>query len=184
VDTARDYLAVFAEIGVPAVTVHANWPPRLFSAQEGIAWQVESLRAIVEAAAKLSLRVMYEPLDTERDTPEHLAAILQALPDLLYHLDLGHANLWGRDPAAMIRRFAHRLHHIHLHDNDGRSDLHLPPGTGNINWPPGRARAQGSRLRPHHHARDILARPGLRPARQAQDGGAAGAVAGGRRPRT
>jgi sugar phosphate isomerase/epimerase len=35
----------------------------------------------------------------------------------------------------MIRRFPERLYHVHLHDNDGRSDLHLPPGAGNIDWP-------------------------------------------------
>ena len=26
------------------------------------------------------------------------------------------------------------VHHVHLHDNDGRSDLHLPPGAGTIDW--------------------------------------------------
>ena len=35
----------------------------------------------------------------------------------------------------MLRQFADRLHHIHLHDNNGLVDLHLPPGTGTINWP-------------------------------------------------
>jgi sugar phosphate isomerase/epimerase len=107
----------------------------MFSEQEGVAWQLESLREIIPAAADLGVRIMYEPVDSDHDRPEHLEAILDALPDLLCHLDLGHCNLHGRSPAAMIRRFAARLHHIHLHDNDGRSDLHLPPGTGNIDWP-------------------------------------------------
>jgi sugar phosphate isomerase/epimerase len=134
VDAAREYLEVFAGIGVPAVTVHSHWPPRMFSAKEGLGWQMESLRAILDTAKALDVRIMYEPLDTEHDAPEHIETILTELPELLLHLDLGHSNLFGRNPAAMIRRFAARLHHIHLHDNDGRSDQHLPPGAGNIDW--------------------------------------------------
>jgi len=135
VETARQYFAVFAEIGVPAVTVHANWPPAFFSAKEGIGWQAESLEQILEAARGVGVQVMYEPLDTELDTSEALEAILARLPDLLCHLDLGHCNLFGRSPAAMIRRFGEVLHHLHLHDNNGRADQHLPPGAGNIDWP-------------------------------------------------
>jgi sugar phosphate isomerase/epimerase len=135
VEVANIYLAVFAEIGVPAVTVHAHWPPRLFSDEEGIGWQVESLRAMLDAAQQLGLRLMYEPLDGPQDTPDHIAKVLAELPSLLCHLDLGHSNLFGRSPVDMIRRFAQRLHHLHMHDNDGRSDLHLPPGAGNIEWP-------------------------------------------------
>lgn len=134
VETARHYLAVFAQIGAPAVTVHAHWPS-LFSAREALAWQLESLRGILRAAAELGIGVMYESLDTEHDTPDNLQAVLDALPQLLCHLDLGHCNLFGRSAEAMIHRFGARLHHLHLHDNNGRADLHLPPGAGNIDWP-------------------------------------------------
>lgn len=134
VATAREYIAVLAAIGVPAATVHANWPPPMFSAKEGIAWQAESLHAILAATSGLGVRVMYEPLDTGLDAPENLEAILADLPDLLCHLDIGHCNLLGRNPVAMIRRFGSRLHHLHLHDNDGQRDLHLPPGAGSIDW--------------------------------------------------
>jgi sugar phosphate isomerase/epimerase len=135
VGTAREYLAAFADIGVPAVTVHANWPPHFFPTSDGIRWQVESLRDLLDVAAELKVRLMYEPVDTASDSPENVEAILGELPNLLCHLDLGHCNLYGRKPVEMIRRFAGRLHHLHLHDNNGRADLHLPPGTGNIDWP-------------------------------------------------
>jgi sugar phosphate isomerase/epimerase len=135
VDAARDYLAIFGQIGVPAVTVHAQWPLSMFSDQEGIDWQIESLSNIMAAGADLGVRIMYEPVGSPREHPENVAAILDALPDLLCHLDMGHCNLHGLDPVEMIRRFAGRLHHLHLHDNDGLSDLHLPPGAGNIDWP-------------------------------------------------
>jgi sugar phosphate isomerase/epimerase len=134
VHTAGEYLHVFAEIGVPAVTVHAHWPPHLFPEEDGLRWQIESLQALLAAAGELGVALLYEPIDTEHDTAEHLAVILEALPDLGCHLDLGHCHLHGRSPAAMLRQFGARLRHLHVHDNNGREDLHLPPGAGTINW--------------------------------------------------
>jgi sugar phosphate isomerase/epimerase len=136
VEITREYLEALARIGVPAATIHADWPRgSLFSAAEGLAWQIESLRELLKIGQDLGVRIMYEPIDTARDTPANLKTILTKLPDLLCHLDLGHCNLFGKKPEEMIRRFATRLHHVHLHDNTGAADLHLPPGAGTIAWP-------------------------------------------------
>jgi sugar phosphate isomerase/epimerase len=133
-DIAREYLRVLAQIGVPAATIHSHWPPGLFQPEEGVRWQVESLRALLGIAGRMGLQLMYEPVGVPRDLPDNTAAVLDALPDLLLHLDLGHANLYELNPVQWIRRFAGRLHHLHLHDNHGDSDRHLPPGAGTINW--------------------------------------------------
>lgn len=135
IDTATVYLKAFSEIGVPAATIHANWPPSFFPADRGVAWQIDSLRKLTAIGADVGVRIMYEPVDSRLDAPEQIEQILSAVPDLLCHLDLGHCNLHGRTPAKMIKTFGNRLHHVHLHDNNGLADLHLPPGTGNINWP-------------------------------------------------
>ena len=135
VRAVADYLDVFAAVGVPAVTVHANWPSGMFDVDDGIGWQVESLAAILAEARSRNVRIMYELLGGWRDAPANIRQVLNELPDLLCHLDLGHCNLCGSSPEAMIRAFADRLHHIHLHDNNGQADLHLPPGTGTIDWP-------------------------------------------------
>jgi sugar phosphate isomerase/epimerase len=65
---------------------------------------------------------------------EILAAIDQ--PHLGIALDVGHAHLRGGDPAAAARRLAPHLRHVHLHDNHGARDEHLPPGQGSIEWIP------------------------------------------------
>lgn len=135
VSCAADYLAVFAEIGVSLVTVHAHWPPGMFTTEEGLAWQEESLHSLLARSRAFGIRLMYEPIGTRHDTPEVLDRLLRDLPDLLCHLDIGHCNLWGRQPAAMIRQVRDRLMHLHVHDNDAISDLHLPPGTGTVDWP-------------------------------------------------
>ena len=134
VDIFLQYMDLFDRLGIRAVTIHANWPGRLFSAEEGVALQVESLQGIVREARGRGMEILYEPVPTPLDTPENVAAVLDAVPDLKCHLDLGHCQVVDGQPGAMIRRFASRLVHLHAHDNMGDRDLHLPPGTGTIDW--------------------------------------------------
>ncbi len=50
-------------------------------------------------------------------------------------LDVGHANLFSNLPlAAWIEKMGSRLVHLHIHDNLGRLDEHLPFGKGNIQF--------------------------------------------------
>ena len=48
-------------------------------------------------------------------------------------LDLGHTNMF-ENPCDAIKICGERLIHTHLSDNDGKGDLHLVPGKGNIDW--------------------------------------------------
>ena len=134
VDAATRCLEACARIGAPAMTVHTHWPPGLFSPDEGVAFQVESLGLIVAAGQVRGVDVMLEPIGTERDTPERIQEIIRRVPGLACHLDLGHGNLCGRTPEDFIRAFAGRIRHVHASDNDGIRDLHLPPGVGHIDW--------------------------------------------------
>jgi sugar phosphate isomerase/epimerase len=50
-------------------------------------------------------------------------------------IDVGHANVGMKvKPADVIRRVGSLTWALHLHDNDGTGDQHLPPGRGNIDW--------------------------------------------------
>jgi sugar phosphate isomerase/epimerase len=64
-----------------------------------------------------------------------LADLLAELdrPQLALALDTGHANLTG-GAVAETRAAGQRLATTHVHDNDGRQDTHLPPGTGTVDW--------------------------------------------------
>jgi sugar phosphate isomerase/epimerase len=48
-------------------------------------------------------------------------------------LDVGHANINGQIEG-FLKIFADRIVHIHVHDNDGRSDQHLGVGYGTVDW--------------------------------------------------
>jgi len=65
-----------------------------------------------------------------------LAELLADLdrPALALAIDTGHANLVS-SAGAETRAAAARLATTHVHDNDGRQDTHLPPGTGTVDWP-------------------------------------------------
>ncbi|NLS78753.1 MAG: sugar phosphate isomerase/epimerase [Chloroflexi bacterium] len=49
--------------------------------------------------------------------------------------DTGHAHIQRLDQGAAIRALGDRLKAVHIQDNDGRSDQHLLPYTGTIQWP-------------------------------------------------
>jgi sugar phosphate isomerase/epimerase len=124
----------FAELEAEYVTVHANWPPSLFNVKEGLEMQIESIGKLLEEAEKCGVKIMYESGVGELDNYGNVAKILQALPKLYFHLDIGHAFLHGRDVCKFIRKFHSKLKHVHVHDNFGKDDLHLPIGTGKIKW--------------------------------------------------
>ncbi len=134
-DVAVSYFQAFETIGVKRATIHAHWASSsLFSTDESLAWQIETLADLIHRAAPHGLQIMYEPVGMAAESRENLDRLLQALPDLGFHLDIGHFHLNQRQPADFIRHFASRLVHVHLHDNDGSRDQHLPPGIGTIDW--------------------------------------------------
>ena len=124
----------FNEMGAEYVTIHANWPPSLFSIREGIDLQVESMKEVVEKAEDYGIKVMYENGVGEMDNYRNTAEILRRVAKMYFHLDVGHAFLHGRDVCKFIRKLHDKLRHVHIHDNFGMKDLHLPPGTGKIKW--------------------------------------------------
>jgi len=55
--------------------------------------------------------------------------------NLKFCLDTGHVNVWSKLPPALwIKRMGNRLAHMHIHDNNGRFDEHLPMGRGNMDF--------------------------------------------------
>lgn len=130
---ADSYFTVFEHVGVKKVTVHANWESG-FSENDCIRFQAMTLREMVKKAREYNIMLMYEPVDSLHDTVKNARKILDEVPGLMFHLDIGHANLHGKSPEDFIEAFHKKIVHVHLHDNDGRCDLHLPIGSGTIDW--------------------------------------------------
>lgn len=84
--------------------------------------------------------MMVENIDRAFGGVDDLGALLEAIPELAFHLDVAHANLnsgyrgANRTPA-FLEAFGDRLVHVHVSDNrGGDQDLHLPLGAGAIDW--------------------------------------------------
>ncbi|MEW6197035.1 MAG: sugar phosphate isomerase/epimerase family protein, partial [Bacteroidota bacterium] len=125
----------FQKVGAEKVNIHPDFnQPAFFSETDAIKFNTESLTKIVNAAEKIGLTVMLENADS--CIPD-LEKIFLAVGQLKFHFDLGHANLMPGECNAekMLNRFLDRLIHVHLSDNKGGyNDLHIPLGTGNVNW--------------------------------------------------
>lgn len=128
------YFELLSKFDVKYATIHANWPPNLFKEKEGIKFQIDSLKRLVKEGKKFGVKVMYEPITHSKDNLKNVGEILKNVSGLFFHLDTGHAFLHGKRIEDFIKKFHKKLVHVHLHDNDGKDDLHLPMGTGVIDW--------------------------------------------------
>lgn len=95
-----------------------------------------SLEEIVSYARESGINVAVENLEHKNDAyimtrPEELTRILEIFPELFVLVDLGHLKIASRRLCFKIEEFISCVHDrvigIHLHDNDGKSDLHLMP---------------------------------------------------------
>lgn len=117
---------VFSNLGVKLVTVHADWPSGMFSVDEGVRFQSESLSELIEQAEKQGIDLMYELTVSKENNVENVSKVLEAVPKIYFHLDIGHANLNNNSPEQFVKQFHTRLRHVHASDNDGYRDLHMP----------------------------------------------------------
>ncbi len=98
-----------------------------------------SLALLLPRAEKTGLKVALENLGNGRDrglvqTAEEHREILDEFPELWACFDLGHLHTLAGSPRAYIAALAHRLIHVHLHDNRGDWDAHLPLDEGTAPW--------------------------------------------------
>ena len=139
-DLFRQAFEVFAAAGIETVNVHPDPLNRMFTPTERRARNAEALAELAAEARMRNLTLMVENLGTPFGSVEDLSPLFDTTPELRFHLDVGHANL-GRGSFGpnrtreLLAAFGDRLAHVHLSDNLGLEDLHLPLGAGSVDWP-------------------------------------------------
>ncbi len=96
-----------------------------------------SLEALAKAAAPLGIRIVVEVIPNDLSRAASLAELLDEeveAPNVGICLDTGHARIDG-DVAEAIEHVSGHLAAVDLHDTRGRSDDHLVPFEGAIDWP-------------------------------------------------
>lgn len=109
--------------------------PRLEQAWLNLA--LEFFAPLVERAAQSGCRLAIENIYEE--SPDTLVQLVDGIDsDFFGHcFDAGHWHLFGRRPMnEWLRSVSSSLFHLHLHDNHGRADEHLPVGDGTIDFSP------------------------------------------------
>jgi len=106
----------------------------------GMDWlqNLETVRLLFQIANDYSVRIAIE------NVPEPYPFIMKGVEDFTRFydqvneeinlaLDIGHANINGQIEQ-FLTTFAHKIVHIHAHDNDGKSDQHQGVGYGTVDW--------------------------------------------------
>lgn len=129
-------LSVFKEIGADIMNVHPQASAPLHGREWIIMQNIDALARLVTIAEKLEMKVIMENTH-HMSRAIDIKQILDAVPEVGFHLDVGHAHLdtpYNRSEE-LLAHFADRLVHVHVSDNrGGHDDLHLPLGVGDINW--------------------------------------------------
>lgn len=135
-------------LGGDVVTVHPGrcWfrgNKELFEECKG--WFQNYLEEISDFAKEREVNVSVETGSHGADypgKPEELLQAVQDFEDVGITLDIGHAFLSAQDRVEngkewishLLDMYERNLTNIHIHDNNGSSDEHLPPGQGSIDF--------------------------------------------------
>ena len=130
-------LEKFAEVGAKWMNLH---PDRNIPMHDRAFWierNLVSLHEMHDTSLATGVGLMVENLPGAFNTVKELAELLDPVPDLGLHLDIGHANLLveRNTTEELVAPFGKRIAHVHLHDNNGgHADLHLPLGAGHVDY--------------------------------------------------
>jgi sugar phosphate isomerase/epimerase len=100
-----------------------------------------SLEHLILHARHLGVTICVENTTSEMGAPSYLRAFVDEtrLAGLRFNFDIGHAHLAdGPEEDRIAESFAplkDLIAGVHIHDNHGEKDEHLPPYDGTIDWP-------------------------------------------------
>lgn len=139
VDKLVDWLELYEAIGIENAVLHCdNMAESTNLTQEEIyACNLKALRRLCALTPHLKIRICLENLTRICQDVDHLIALVDQLPPDRFGicLDTGHLNLCDADQRRFILKAGHRLHALHIADNEGQRDQHLMPfGIGKVNF--------------------------------------------------
>jgi sugar phosphate isomerase/epimerase len=141
VEVAKRTVDVAASLGCRKFNIHAPIPKGMYSHsmkhwKQALETEARSLREISEYASRRSIKLMLENLGPFGSDFPAFRHIVNRVPGLGVHLDVGHAFLEGgmKMVSRYIRTFRGKLEHFHFTDNMGLEDDHIGIGQGVIDY--------------------------------------------------
>lgn len=153
--TAERYrlaLQIAGELGARHLVLHTQWNPNLRQPDYPQLWREGNLRffeALLPAIEASGTTILFENMWDPG--PDQLLSLLEQLPagHFAACLDTGHAHLFSQLTwQGWVRALGERLAYLHISDNHGGWDQHLPAGAGGIDYPALFAALNQQQLRP------------------------------------
>src|SRR5262245_52746670 len=135
VEELKICLEAFAVMGASWMNLHPDRQAPFYERKFVIERNLETIHDLLDTSRRVGVGLMIENLPGSFNSVQQLSELLDPVPELGLHLDIGHGNLLVEHNTTdeLLAAFGHRLRHVHLHDNKGgSSDLHLPLGAGTI----------------------------------------------------
>jgi sugar phosphate isomerase/epimerase len=134
-----------SNLGASYVTIHPgkfsrDHPPFLFpKAQERAA---DSIRELISICDEQNVLLALENTQNGSDwglliNPKTIKTCLERLESQMAKVvvDFGHVHTHGLDPLDFLYSLKPFICAVHIHNNDGRTDLHQPLGEGSLDYP-------------------------------------------------
>ncbi|MDB6025424.1 MAG: Xylose isomerase domain protein barrel [Verrucomicrobiales bacterium] len=138
VEELKRCLEVFGKVGAKWMNLHPDGKAPLHDKNFHVERNLQTLRELLPVGRDCGVGLIIENLPGKWNTVLELSRLLEPLPEIGLHLDIGHANLMVEKNTTeeLLSIYGPRLRHVHLHDNKGGSaDLHLPLGSGTMEIP-------------------------------------------------
>jgi len=132
---SADGLHAAAAIGAECGVLHLGWQGDTWNARSD-GWAREAVAELVPVAREAGIKLLLENIISSGTRVSKLVELLDEVDpagDVGLCVDLGHAHVEG-NILEELQAALPRLDHLHVHDNDGQKDSHLPPGEGTIPW--------------------------------------------------
>jgi sugar phosphate isomerase/epimerase len=129
-----------SELSAEYLVIHPGWSTATERFSRGRSWElnIRSLYWLMRYAGEYGVKCLIE--NVPNPTPYLLVSIddfelfdKEMKPPMNYVLDVAHAHLQNEE-YQFIEKFGPKIKHVHVSDNEGESDQHLPIGEGSINW--------------------------------------------------
>lgn len=132
---SADGLMAAGVLGAECGVLHLGWQKDAWT-DHSDGWAREAVAELIPIARKAGVRLLLENIISNGTRVRSLMKLLDEIDperEVGLCLDLGHAHVEG-NVVEELKAALPRLHHLHVHDNDGCTDAHLAPGQGTIPW--------------------------------------------------
>ncbi|MED4128646.1 sugar phosphate isomerase/epimerase [Shouchella miscanthi] len=136
-DIYRTYLEWAAGFASHAVLHTHLYASPLFHKEEAQKRSRHYIKQLGEVAKQNDITLFVENVgfhDKMLFDEQEFVQLFEDIPTIKALLDVGHATINKWDIPAVIKALGRNLGALHLHDNDGKGDLHLPIGAGVTDW--------------------------------------------------